>query len=743
MIEKWFEKDLEHIHSKHAIAVFVDESGDARFLLKSLNDSVTIYETNGELDELKTKYEIEKKRNVESRYLIYTNTPKDKLKFVREYCETNGCIEIKYFESYIKQKVNHYLNLNINLPKEELISAAKVSIGKDQTYWMDLSHKGASEIFDMEKELLPFLDNPETYLNKYDKKTQLIFFKKIHELLGITYVKKPAETLAKEVVNAMLKGLANNKPDKVLLNVYKNWLDSVSYKPSFFNYLAKYKLQPKSDIFNVHPSHPFRKLDELWLSEIGSRIDDRNFISSVLPGINQRVADKIAVGLGITFWVHVKTLLEFDEKNINQISNFNEAVDFYLHHYHKVDHAIRKLYSEFLTDKKLIEPLQAYYKNLSVLFLDKWFRFIDDFEPNQKGKIQELIDKNAEKTAIVVGDGVSWEFSRDIISRIGKDFKLTSGYLLADLPSETEHNMSRLYVSTGEIMAVKKDREKFLSETNPGKSIGFVDLENVTELTSQYHYLICSYKDPDKLGETYQQKALKYFDQVADLYAGKIQQLLQNGYKQVYLITDHGYTLTGMLEESDKIEVRFNGVVRVNERYILTKQPQLIDKDLLLEKKMEYKGFRYCYFAKRLGPFKTPGVYGYSHGGLSPQETIVPFLKWTSESLNEDLLQVIISNKAELQEVAGNLFAVKLKGVSASDNLFTTERKIILLFFADGVKVNESDIITIEKNQELKKEYQFGSNHELEMKILDAITREQLDGLTIKQGTARDMGGLL
>ena len=93
---------------------------------------------------MKVKYEIEKQAEKKSRTLIYTTKTRANLKFIREYCETNGCVEIKYLDHYIKKKVNENLNLNLNIPKEELISAAKVSVGKDKTYWMDLSHKGSS-----------------------------------------------------------------------------------------------------------------------------------------------------------------------------------------------------------------------------------------------------------------------------------------------------------------------------------------------------------------------------------------------------------------------------------------------------------------------------------------------------------------------------------------------------------------------------------------------------------------------
>lgn len=744
MIDNWFKKDIETIYGNHSIVVFVDESNEASFLIDGIKTDIEIYKVSDEIEELRAKYEIEKSSNEGEKILIYTNTPKDDLKFVREYCETNGCIEIKHLDNYIKKKVNQYLNLNINLPKEELISAAKVSIGKDQTYWMDLSHKGSSEIFDLEKELLPFLHDPKGFVKKFDTSTQEIFYKKVAELVGQTYVEKPVTTIASEVVNHMLDGLWNNNIQPVLLNVYKSWLDSLSYQDSFSKYLDKFKIGQKANPFEIHLSHPFAKIDELWLKDIGAQLNDNAFISTTLPKINQRSADKIANRMGITFWKDVKTILEFDEKNINQISAFSEAVDFYTKHFYKLDSAIRKLYSTFLTQKEIIEPWQAYYKNLATIFLDKWFKFIDDYRSNQTGRIQSIIDENQDKTAIIVGDGVSWEFAQDIIKEIGQsDYELTIDRILAGLPSETEHNMSQLYVDSGEVLPTKKAREEYLSKKNTEKEIEFIDLENVNETTDMSHYLICSYKDPDKLGETYQQKALKYFDQVASTYATKIKQLMQNGYKHVYLVTDHGYTLTGILENSDKIEVSFNGNIDKNERFIRSKAQQSIEKNLLIEKQLIYNEFEYCYFAKRLGPFKTPGVYGFSHGGLTPQETIIPFFKWTNIESGTDLLKVTISNKTELSDITGNLYAIKLKGASSSDGLFSSARKVVLMFFSKGKEINKSNIITLNKGEEIKIDYEFDTYSEIEVRVLDAESKEQLDKATVSQSSARDLGGLL
>jgi hypothetical protein len=744
MIDTWFKKDLEKIYSSHQIVVFIDESREANFLLEEAKNDFELFTVSNELEELKVKYLIEKNKDPQKKYLIYTTTPKENLKFIREYCETNGCVEIKYLQNYVKDKVHKHLNLNLHLEKEELISAAKVSVKKDQSYWMGLSHNGASEIFDLEKELLPFLDKPKTYLNKYDKDTQIIFFKKVNELIGQTYMKKPSATLAAEVVNYLLDGLANNNPNKILLEVYENWLDSNTYQKSFNLYLKKYKLAQKSEVFNIHPSHPFAEIDKQWLVLLGDNIDNKNYINNFIPKINQRTSNRSAQSLDIKFWNHVKILLDFDEKNISQLASLAECVAFYTKHFYKLDSAIRKLYAQFLTDKKLIEPLQQYYKNLTILFLDKWFRYIEEYKPNQTGKIQEILEANKDKTAILVGDGVSYEFSKDIISKVSKEYELekSENFIFAGLPSETEHNMSQLYVDTGEVLKNKKDREKYLVARNLDLQIQFIDLEKVNERTNESHYLICSHKDPDKLGESHQQSALKYFDEVADLYARKIEQLLHNGYKNVYLITDHGFVLTGILENSDKIEANLTGDIQKSERYIRSANKQEINTDLLLEKEITYGGFNYCYFAKRLSPFKTPGVYGFSHGGISPQETIIPFLKWSDSANKQEGLQVSISNKSDLKDVTGDLYGIKLTAKSNADDLFTLNRKIIVLFYVGDKKVNESEIMTIEKNDQLKKEYRFDSHTEIEVIIIDALTKEQLDKTTIKKSNARDLGGL-
>ncbi len=56
--------------------------------------------------------------------------------------------------------------------------------------------------------------------------------------------------------------------------------------------------------------------------------------------------------------------------------------------------------------------------------------------------------------------------------------------------------------------------------------------------------------------------------------ADKIMLLLSSGYSKVYLIADHGFVLTGLMSESDKICVELDGISEKSERYLRTSERQ-------------------------------------------------------------------------------------------------------------------------------------------------------------------------
>lgn len=744
MIDKWFKNDLMNIYNHHSVAVFIDGSGEAEFFLKTVDGEFTIYQANDVMEELHVKYLIEKTQSSDEKFLIYTRSKMEDLKFIREYCETCGSIEIRYLKNYIKDKVHQKLNLNINLSKEELIAAAKISIGKDRTYWMDLSHKGAAEIFDLTRELLPFVHNPESYSKeRFDDQLQETFYRKVNELLGKDFLPKPATTLAGEVVETMLDGLAEDNCNKTLYSVYENWLDSVTYRDSFNQYLGNYVLPSEIDIWNVNINHPFYQLDERWLAFIGENISNKTFIFTTLVKLRQRNQSKQANALGINFWNDVITLLEFDSKYINYISSFNECVEYYTKNFFKLDTAIRNLYAEFLFKKDLIEPFQELYKEYVSVFLDKWFDYWSGYKENQTGTLQRIIDgADSLKTAVIVGDGASYEIAEMVATKVKGSVNLKKDVILADVPTETENNMSRIYMDNGATESVQSNREKYLVERNPDVAIDFLRLDEVDGEARVGQYLICTYKDIDDMGEKLQQKALKYLPETIDFFAEKISLLLLSGYDKVYLISDHGFVLTGLLSEADKISISTNGEFDKAERYIRTQSKLADQTNSFIVAEKSYKQYEYVYFAKNINPFKTPGLYGYSHGGLSPQELVTPYFCWERSGAPIDTLPVFIGNKEELKDTTGDLYVIKIQAEKGAGDLLSMERKVYLVFFANKQPINTSDIFIIRQNEQINKNYSFDGNTEIEIHLLDAGSKQELDRAVVKKNTARDLGGL-
>ncbi len=102
-------------------------------------------------------------------------------------------------------------------------------------------------------------------------------------------------------------------------------------------------------------------------------------------------------------------------------------------------------------------------------------------------------------TIVIVGDGVAYEMACQVAEKVKNGSKLTTTTLLADIPSETENNMSRIYMANGVTEKVQSNREKYLQQQNTDKAIDFIKLDDVNDEGSRAQYLICTYKDIDDL----------------------------------------------------------------------------------------------------------------------------------------------------------------------------------------------------------------------------------------------------
>lgn len=747
MTDNWFLQDIEHQLKSRKRMVIADPKCQCGFLLQLLeNKGYTILKTDSRFterwqtvqEELLLRHEAETKYK-NSEVVFYVTREQAKLSFLMDYCFTHGFLDLSNPLEWLKKKIFSNTGLQVQQDQALLWVIAKEGIGMDINWWKRII-QGLQDPIALNDKLIPFLHEPETFSQSLDKDVlQLFEIKVFSEILGQPYMAKPPKTIADEVVKMMFDGLVFDAITPSLLSIYYRWADSEIYRSSLEAYIGKYKLDEIANQWAAHPDHCFISLDRKALAQVSSNFRDKTYLTEKIRKIKARSNSPKVKRFIPSWWNDVIVLVECDTKPLTNCTTLNKVIDFYISHFSKVDRAIRNLYAVFLQEVDIIRPLQEYYESLNHELLQQWFNYAEGYKSDQQGYLPNLLKLAKPAVAVIVGDGIRYEIADYVADSLEKQYKVDKQVMLADIPSETEHNMSALYVGNNEVMPIQRDREKKLLEIT-GKKIDFMKLESL-HYGVKSDYLVLTYGDIDSAGEKLQHGAIKLFEEFERVLKEKIAMLLNLGFHEVYLITDHGFVLTGLLDESDKIEANVKGGSKISERYIRTTDKQ--ENADLLAFEEPYGDYKYVYVSKNHRPFKSKGVYGYSHGGFTPQEVVIPkfvFRKLTPATAG---MKVKIENKSELEEVTGRVFGIKLQDDSKETDLFSASRKVQVLLYAGGINYSSSSIIEITPGKPVSLEFSFQGNTEVLAVLVDSSTQEQLDSIKIKASNVRDMGGLI
>ena len=167
----------------------------------------------------------------------------------------------------------------------------------------------------------------------------------------------------------------------------------------------------------------------------------------------------------LNWWGAVNELIQFDTKSIQSISSFADAIRVLQRELRAggSGHAapVRRISQQHIPHQNLFRSTTIHWwascwKNGSTISAttDK---------PNRACSTKSSTVRQG-PIAIIVGDGVTYEIADEIRRCVGKDLKTTADHFLADLPSVTDNNMSRLYRSDGSWVAEKAERERYLKD---------------------------------------------------------------------------------------------------------------------------------------------------------------------------------------------------------------------------------------------------------------------------------------
>lgn len=737
MIEKWLRNEIDKKICNSNRIVILDQSSRWKFLVDAACTDICLYSTKDysskwqqKQDELFLRHEIEKNHK-NDQVVIYVSRKLAADSFLIEYAKTGGCIELA--TEWVRDVLLKETSLQVSLTDDELYTACQLGIFKDINWWKKVVQK-IEGLLSIENDILDFFDNPNDFLESKTPAVKNLYIQEFCKLLQQPVQDKPADTFASEIARHIFTGMLEGNISEKEYVIYCKWIDSRNHESSFKKYLGEYQLPSTIDIDKVKDNHCFDVVDKKYLTKLVENINNASEVKNILDKIKKRLRFKKSNPYIAKWWQDIADIMDFtvvcNDASIDGISRY------YTVEFSKTDRSMRRILTYIKADINIVKPIQEYYERMNQDLLKSWFAHYGEYQESQKGYLVNLIKNTSKKIAIIVGDGVRYEVADSVASRVASDISVDKKFMYAGLPSETEHNMSALYTTDGEIIAEKKEREKKLSDET-GKDITYMQLDEVNG-TTDGEILVLTYKDIDDAGEKMQQGMLRLVDEFEDILVEKIQLLLHLGYKEVHLVTDHGFVLTGILEESDKIPTDdISGGKKVSERYIRSVDEQSGSKYISIEE--HYENYNYVNFAKSSRPFVSTGKYGYSHGGFTPQEVVIPNFVFTYNKQNQ--MDVDITNKKDLIDIAGNILTVKFSSCEAKDVLSYQRKVRVLLYVGDKI-VDKSSIISISPGSQEKVELSLDSATEGVVVIIDEDTKDQLDKAKVTKSQMRDLGGL-
>lgn len=726
MLDKWFLEDLKECFSESNRVVIVDENEEYSWLVNKVKEELPakIFTVDDQLDDLEVKYRIEAEYD-DQPTLIYSKVDPYKERnarpyMIQEYIATGISFQEK-LSRYIKEKTK------LDLKPEDLVLAGELSTwpqNKNQKYWDNLRIEGEKAIFgDFDFLVLGFLNDPDGYYNALNEYGQESLYQLFAQLIGEGNILRdtPPETVAQWISKKIFDDLINENNET--RSIYKKWIDSKTYRGSLEKRLREYEVPKGIDPWKVSPSHPFRAVDEQWLTEIVDKIlDNRNISEEKKELIKSRSEEKEGCLLASAqYWAAVSELLSFEGTPDYRLESIESFINAYTQELYKLDQALRHIQTLFLNKENALKAFQSLYQEKMKPYLNKWRDLFKDYEPDQNNYILEgILKKSSGEIAIIVGDAIRLEVAEEIRNKLSdNDYELNLNIVKGDYPSTTKNNMSSLFGSI--ITDDKKKREETLQKNSEGR-LDFDSLDRVSGKVVPGTSLILYSSDVDDLSEKGQEKALKYYDQFVEEVAQKIEQLMDMGYSEVHLVTDHGFLFNFNVPEAEKIAVDAFRDKKPRERYLLSNDDIEVDGFIKIEK--SYEGYNYIYFPLGLNPLRTRGKYGFAHGGISPQELLLPHL--TVNKRVESRLKVWIKNKKSLEDISSDNIDVVIES-QKERTLFQQERRIVVRV------ISEDDIIfSTEKLMKANEKYPFscgvGSHvKEYKVQVLDATTKQIID----------------
>jgi hypothetical protein len=280
--------------------------------------------------------------------------------------------------------------------------------------------------------------------------------------------------------------------------------------------------------------------------------------------------------------------------------------------------------------------------------LPGWYRQTQVFERNVAPQLEA-----GRRVAYLMVDALRYELARELAELLEPDFEVELEAVCGTMPGITEVGMAALlpHAATGlavragkrdglevaiggEVLQGREDRIAYLKR-HAGAPVVALKLEDPKQFKSRLRKLeagpvlvVVSSRELDQIAEEELTEARRYMDDVLAHVRLALYLLAKAGIEYFVVATDHGYLFGEELAESQKIDAP-GGSTALLHRRVWVGQGGAASGSYLRTalRKLGVESELEIAVPWNLAGFKAGGSAAYFHGGLSPQELLLPVLR--------------------------------------------------------------------------------------------------------------------
>ncbi|MFB3853834.1 MAG: PglZ domain-containing protein [Vicinamibacterales bacterium] len=257
---------------------------------------------------------------------------------------------------------------------------------------------------------------------------------------------------------------------------------------------------------------------------------------------------------------------------------------------------------------------------------------------------------NQRRTVYILVDALRWELARELPEVLGGAFETHTELVIGTAPSITEVGMAALLPSAasglelggasklevrlhGRTLKNRADRMAYLKE-KAGVPVVDLRLEDprgfrrrLKDLGDGPALVVVTSREIDQSGEEELSSAREQMERVLTHLGLAMRRLAEEGFERFVIATDHGYVHGEALAESDKIDPPGGEALLCHRRTWIGRGATSGGECLLTEvNRFGAASELLMAVPWNLAAFRTAGPTAYFHGGLSPQEILLPVI---------------------------------------------------------------------------------------------------------------------